>query len=285
MFATVLAVGDQQAQVTIEGGTISVELGGERHVHALLSDGWEVQTTTGRVRLGGRLLRQPAFEPLLTRVRNDPAQGMALRVPEPPALDGSLDGFDESAPLMLDHDDQYRRSEEPYLGPEVFSARASVNWDDDALYLAVDVRKSSPAFRPADAEPLEFDNDTEDIHSDGLQLYLQDPEGNVWGVLIVPDAGGQLRVRPAGGSDPHPESVRGAWMLTDEGYRVTVAIAPDFWPDLTMQEQVRFDLAVNEMRDERQRRAGQLIWSGGGGWVYLRGDRQDASRLGVLDLA
>jgi hypothetical protein len=48
---------------------------------------------------------------------------------------------------------------------------------------------------------------------------------------------------------------------------------------------VRFDLAVNEMRDERQRRAGQLVWSGGGGWVYLRGDGQDASRLGVLDLA
>jgi hypothetical protein len=74
-------------------------------------------------------------------------------------------------------------------------------------------------------------------------------------------------------------------MLTDEGYRVTVALAPDFWPDLAMLEQVRFDLAVNEMRDERQRRAGQLVWSGGGGWVYLRGDGQDASRLGVLDLA
>lgn len=285
MFATVLAVGDRQAQVSIEGGTISVELGGERHVHALLSDGWEVQTATGRVRLGGRLLRQPAFEPLLTRVRNDPASGTALRVPEPPALDGSAEGFDESAPLMLDHDDQYRRSEEPYLGPEVFSARASVNWDDEALYVSVDVLKASPVFRPADAAPLAFDNDAEDIHSDGVQIYLQDPEGGVWGVLVVPDAGGTLRVRPAGGSDASPGSVRGAWMLTDEGYRVTVALAPDFWPDLAMLEQVRFDLAVNEMRDERQRRAGQLVWSGGGGWVYLRGDGQDASRLGVLDLA
>jgi hypothetical protein len=52
-----------------------------------------------------------------------------------------------------------------------------------------------------------------------------------------------------------------------------------------MLEQVRFDLAVNEMRPGRLRRAGQLVWSGGGGWVYLRGDWQDASRLGVLDLA
>jgi hypothetical protein len=27
-----------------------------------------------------------------------------------------------------------------------------------------------------------------------------------------------------------------------------------------------------------------LVWSGGGGWVYLRGDRQDPARFGVLEL-
>lgn len=285
IFATLLALGDEAAVVSIEGGTVIVNADGERHVHVLLSDGWEVQTPAGRVRLGGHLLRQPAFEPLLTRVRNDPARGTALRVPDPPALDGSADGFDDSMPLMLDHDDQYRRSEEPYEGPEAFSARASVNWDDDALYVDVEVVKASPAFRPADAAPLEFDNDAEDIHSDGLQLYLLDPEGALWGVLVVPAADGHLRVFPAGGSDADPASVQGAWKLTDDGYRVTLALAPDFWPDLAMQEEVRFDLAVNEMRPGRQRRAGQLIWSGGGGWVYLRGDWQDASRLGVIDLA
>lgn len=283
--ATLLTAGDQPCSISIEGGTVIVELDGERHVHALLSDGWEIQTPAGRIRLGGHLLRQPAFEPLLTRVRNDPARGTALRLPEPPALDGSPDGFDERMPLMLDHDDQYRRSEDPYEGPEVFGARASVNWDDDALYVDVDVLKMSPTFRPADAAPLEFDNDAEEIHSDGLQLYLQDPEGELWGVLIVPEAGGGLRVRPAGGSAADPASVRGGWMLTDGGYRVTLALAPDFWPDLAMLQQVRFDLAVNEMRPGRLRRAGQLVWSGGGGWVYLRGDSQDVSRLGVLDLA
>ncbi len=284
-FATLLAVGDEAGSISVEGGTIIVELGGERHVHALLSDGWEVQAPGARVRLGGHLLRQPDFEPLLTRVRNDPARGAARRVPEPPALDGSAEGFDESMPLTLDHDDQYRRSEDPYEGPEVFSARASVNWDDDALYVNVDVLKSSPTFRPGDAAPLQFDNDADDIHSDGLQLYLQDPEGELWGVLVVPDRGGQLRVRPASGSAADPASVQGAWTLTDDGYRVTLALAPDFWPDLAMRPQVRFDLAVNEMRPGRLRRAGQLVWSGGGGWVYLRGDSQDASRLGVLDLA
>jgi hypothetical protein len=39
------------------------------------------------------------------------------------------------------------------------------------------------------------------------------------------------------------------------------------------------------MHPGRLRRAGQLVWSGGGGWVYLRGDRQSPEALGVLELA
>jgi hypothetical protein len=39
------------------------------------------------------------------------------------------------------------------------------------------------------------------------------------------------------------------------------------------------------MQPERLRRAGQLAWSGGGGWVYLRGDRIHQSELGLLELA
>jgi hypothetical protein len=38
------------------------------------------------------------------------------------------------------------------------------------------------------------------------------------------------------------------------------------------------------MQPGRERRAGQLVWSGGGGWVYLRGDRQSAADLGRLEL-
>ena len=67
---------------------------------------------------------------------------VALQIAEPPALDGTLDGFDADEPLQLDHEDQYRRSEEPYAGPEEFSASALVNWTDEALYLGVDVVKA-----------------------------------------------------------------------------------------------------------------------------------------------
>src|SRR6266576_6864212 len=47
---------------------------------------------------------------------------------------------------------------------------------------------------------------------------------------------------------------------------------------------VGFDLIVNELLPGRLRRTGQLVWSGGNGWVWLRGDRQDPSRFGVLEL-
>jgi hypothetical protein len=47
---------------------------------------------------------------------------------------------------------------------------------------------------------------------------------------------------------------------------------------------VGFDLLVNRREPGRERRSGQLVWSGGGGWVYLRGDRQDPASFGVLEL-
>ena len=78
--------------------------------------------------------------------------------------------------------------------------------------------------------------------------------------------------------------VRGSWRRTESGYCVTVAIP---WPDGAYPHaggRVRFDLIVNEMLPGRQRRVGQLVWSGGGGWVWLRGDRQDPSRFGILEL-
>ncbi|HZA93320.1 MAG TPA: hypothetical protein VE420_11890, partial [Gemmatimonadales bacterium] len=65
---------------------------------------------------------------------------------------------------------------------------------------------------------------------------------------------------------------------------VTLAIKPPGWTDVRLGDQIEFDLLINEMQPERLRRAGQLVWSGGGGWVWLRGVRQDPSRFGTLEL-
>jgi len=66
---------------------------------------------------------------------------------------------------------------------------------------------------------------------------------------------------------------------------MTLALAVPGWPPAPTEGETRLDLVVNEMRPGRLRRAGQLVWSGGGGWVYLRGDRQDPARFGLLTLA
>ena len=277
--------------VGVKGSVIEVETtsGVDRHSPSPL--GWEVTAPARRVRLSGARDPEPPFQPLIELDLPQPAVGAALRVDRPPALDGTGDGFDTSEPLRLELEDQYRRSEEPYSGPEDFSAIAHVGWDDEALYLAVEVTKPDLCFRAAAAPPLRLDNEPDDIHSDGVQLYLRDLEGgDVSGFLVVPEVeggrldGGGVRVRGAGESPGAPRSVHGAWRRTEQGYRITLAVAWPEWQRAHVGGQVGFDLIINEMLPGRKRRAGQLVWSGGNGWVWLRGDRQDPARIGILEL-
>jgi hypothetical protein len=272
--------------VRASGELIEVELdrGVDRHVRT--DEGWEVTAAGGAVTLRGR--RRPALStdrPLIDHQRPEPMRGAAPHCFEPPALDGTLDGFHEVEPLALDHEDQYRRSEEPYPGPEEFSAVVLPAWGEGELYLAIAVTAPEPVFRPTTAPPLLLDNEPDDVHSDGVQLYLRpEPSGPVYGFLVVPDpAGGALRVQSAAGTAGHPEMVRGAWERTDTGYTVTLAVAIPGWEPRS-EDELGFDVLVNRRTPERDRRSGQLVWSGGGGWVYLRGDRQDPAAFGVLDL-
>jgi heparinase II/III-like protein/alginate lyase len=290
--------------VRVQGGVIEIETVGEGiHRHAATALGWEIALNSGRIRLAGARAPQPPFEPLLVLDKATPAVGAALRAAVPPPLDGSVDGFDTSESLRLELEDQYRRSEEPYAGADEFSAVAYAAWDDDALYLAVDVVKPDLCFRPGGAAPLRLDNEPDDIHSDGLQVYLGGDGGRgtlkdsltvagdeCVGYLIVPESDGRgLRVRAASDTASGPRDVRGAWRRTARGYCVTLGIAWPQWREggghrAHVGGRLRFDLLVNEMLPGRTRRAGQLVWSGGNGWVFLRGDRQDPARFGVLEL-
>jgi hypothetical protein len=234
------------------------------------------------------LRRTPAASlarPLIDPNRPTPVSGIAVRLMDPPALDGSLDPFDFSAPLELDHEDQYRRSEEPYAGPEEFSATAAVNWEGDTLYLGIEVRKPELMVRGDDAVPLRLDNEPDDIHADGVQVYLRPgAEHPVYGFLIVPSSDdGSIRVHPVGATASQSGSVRGAWQPTESGYILSVGVTLPEWEPRPGDE-IGFDLLVNRIEPGRERRSGQLVWSGGGGWVYLRGDRQDPSSFGMLEL-
>lgn len=267
-------------------GAIEVETtaGVDRHVATV--EGWEVQTPTESLRLAGNRRIPTPFVPLVLKDRPLVSHGAAFQIMDAPALDGTLDGFEPGEPLQLDHEDQYRRSEEPYAGPEEFSAAATVNWSDEALFLAVDVVKPEVIPRDPKARPFRLDNEPDEIHADGIQVYVSLPgEDAVVGLLIVPSTeNGALIVRGIAGTAGSPEMVRGGWQPTETGYRITAAISPPGWSPVRGGETIGFDLLVNEMQSGRLRRAGQLVWSGGGGWVWLRGDRQDPARFGVLEL-
>ncbi len=291
-FVTVLEYGKRGTAVLgmrLSGDLVEIKTPSGTERHRFAGNEWTIEQGGSRIGLATvRAPQQPgAMLDLEPAVRPTAA---ALRVPAPPALDGSLEGFDPAEPLLLELEDQYRRSEEPYSGPEDFAARVFANWDDDALYLAIVVHKQELEFRSAEAPPLRLDNEPDDIHSDGVQVYLSEASevgdgGTSWGYLVVPDPGGSaIRTRVVSDAAGDAHSVRGAWRRTSEGYCVTLAIA---WPEGLLTHvggRVGFDVIVNEMAPGRERRVGQLAWSGGGGWVWLRGDRQDPRRHGILEL-
>jgi hypothetical protein len=207
----------------------------------------------------------------------------AVFVDPAPPLDGSLRGFNRSMPLAMDEEYQYFRSEAAYEGAEVFAATAYVNWSDDELYLGLEVIKPDVILRGPEATPLGLDNEPDDINADGMQVYVRGIDHHVRAWLVRPIADGLIASRPIGtGADAGP--VTGAWQRTPTGYCLTVRLPAPGLATIRRNERLGFDLIVNEMRAGRVRRAGQLIWSGGPGWVYLRGDRHDPSHFGELEL-
>jgi hypothetical protein len=67
------------------------------------------------------------------------------------------------------------------------------------------------------------------------------------------------------------------WRRTPTGWQLLARIDRDALG--SADAPIGLDVIVNEMPPWRERRRGQLLLSGGGGWAFLRGDRQDADRL------
>jgi hypothetical protein len=281
--AAVLDWGGGVADATLAGEELIVREGGAEIRIRVAEQSATIEEPGGIRALAGA---QTAAGPIrrVLRERPSPVTGEAVRIDQPPSLDGTLDGFDLSAPIELADELHYRRSENPYEGPERFSATAFVNWDERALYLAVDVAKPDVVVRAPNEPPLDLDNEPDDIHSDGIQVYYARRGEPPTGYLIRPAPDGGLWARPIPGGPDEPVELAGASARSEVGYLITVALP---CPGLEQQRErpaIEFELAVNEMRPGRVRRAGQLAWSGGGVWVYLRGDRPGPASLGVLRL-
>ncbi len=272
-------------EVLVSNDIITVVTGGGKTEIRLAQGAATIGTNAGPVALGGLRPVPAAPKPLMTD-RPIRTEGRALRIGEPPVLDGSLDGFDERAPLEMADEGHYFRSEEPYPGPEEFSATAFVNWDAGHLYLAVQVQKPEVVVSPEGTAPLRLDNEPDDIHADGIQVYYQvGDEGEPRAFLIRPDEAGGILVRALDPEDAGlAAEITGGSAWLELGYSLTVRLPCPELDRASGQEPVLFDVAVNEARPGRIRRAGQLVWGGGNGWIYLRGDRRDPRRWGTLKL-
>jgi hypothetical protein len=144
----------------------------------------------------------------------------------------------------------YRRSELPYGAAGTFEQTLAL-------------REAAPA--------LGLDNEADDIHADGVQLYLGDAGWE--GYVALPDPHSErMSIREVAGTSADAARCEGRWARTDTGYTLVVTV--DVGRPLHRGDSVLVGMVVNEMYPERERRAGQLALGGGGGWVYLRGDRE-----------
>jgi hypothetical protein len=180
-------------------------------------------------------------------------------------------------PLGREH---YRRSESSWEEAGRPTAEVRLSTEGDDLVISIDVNKLPTVFAPAREEnPL--DNEHPDINSDGAQVHAWIPEVGqcVW--LFVPESQPQVRVsrRHGGEADTPPESEPSAqWHVIPGGWSMTMRLprrlgaGPPFTHFL-------LDVIVNEIAPGRERRRGQLVLSGGGDWIYLRGDRQSPAHF------
>ncbi|HEY5441266.1 MAG TPA: hypothetical protein VIJ90_08310, partial [Gemmatimonadaceae bacterium] len=172
----------------------------------------------------------------------------------------------------------YRRSELTWQ--DAGAPRATVTVTRPTLGTAlveVEVLASERIFVPRNTEnPL--DNEPASINGDSVQLYAIAGARSA-GLLLVPDTN-SVSVRPVDGWT-NDLSVDACWRPTSSGYRLEATLhigggAPEF----------SLDVIVNEVVSGRARRRGQLVLSGAAGeFIYLRGDRNDPSRLLRFSLA
>jgi len=175
----------------------------------------------------------------------------------------------------------YRQSERSHAARGATAAAVSVAAQGEALLVRASVTKTVVVARAADAPDPGLDNEPADIHSDGVQIYVG--RDRWMGVLAVPELEtGTVRVRAVAGTAPCPDAVTGASRRTEEGYEMVLRVptgAP--W---RRGDRFGFTVTVNEMVPGRERRSGQLALAGGG-WVWLRGDRESPGDAVTAEIA
>ena len=247
---------------------------GAVHRHRPTADGWQITHEHEEVRRQVAL-RGSQARPVPTPVESAPATSPEPAVHRiPPVADARRDRSFRPLRFPL-AEESYRRSELAWQDAGRPRAVVSLSASEATLHLDVAVEKDDPvAFVPR-REHNPLDNEHPDINSDGLQIHLALP-GAMQGVLtwlLVPEPGGDtVRVTPPEGGPP----VAASCALTGGGYVIRVSM---LLPREAARNGFLLDVIINDISPDRQRRRGQLVMSGGAGWVYLRGDRQPLDRM------
>ena len=269
------------ARVTIDANDIVIERDdGRVDTVTLADDGVRIVDGSRRVtRLRGILQPLPPASPSSSREPRPPGVRCQL-LDQVPGLDGYFDAVAPDTVVSLGRT-HYRRSESDYPGEDAFTARVAISAHAHRLYVGVEVRKPRVLFRAADAHDPQLDNETPDIHSDGVQFYVD--RGGWCGFVAIPEEGGErVRVRPVAGTMAVAGQLTGTWRRTADGYVMLLQF--DARAAFIAGEQVLVQVVVNEMQPGRWRRAGQLALVGGGGWIYLRGDRESPAAAAMAEV-
>ena len=260
------------SDVSTRDGSLVVRHGDtERHEHARREGGWTITLHNGGARssidLGRRRsVSSPRASAPRVDVLADADQRLRIRAGH--------------APLAFDLGERaYRRSEEDWSGAGGPRAIVSLTATQQYLVIEIAVQKSELVFRAPDAADPALDNEHPDIHSDGVQLYVAAPGWDrpaAW--LAVPEQPEpRVRTRVVDGARGGIALTAG-WNRERAGYAMRFEIPLDaLGTGRTLP--VGLDVIVNEMASGRVRRRGQLVLSGGGGWIYLQGDRQSPARF------
>jgi hypothetical protein len=252
---------------------------GTRDQHRRSASGWQIDHS-GRDEPRTTQLRGLVRQPDHPSVRQFPA-------PEPRAF-----SLRPSARLKFSlGSDQYRRSEESWDEAGRPTARIelcyvpAVGSQPNELRIDLEMSKSGPlTFAPVDAANP-YDNEPPDISGDGVQLYLIDASGATGWVLVPVSASaeqGMVRTRLIEGWTAS-RSISATWRATAGGWALHLQIPFDAGAS---QHEFGLGIVINEKPPGRDRRRGQLVLGGApGGFVYLRGDREERERLPRFHIA
>ena len=255
---------------------------GSTHTHARIDAGWQVGVSgpdgVRLLRLGGnreRVASEPRTAPHEASLPTRQARHVIPFVEDDRVTGGSIPLAERKLMTLALGESHYRRSELPWREAGRPEATVRLAATRSHLHLSVRVRKQSPVVFAPPRATNELDNEDPDINSDGVQIHLADAPSDspvlTWLLVPDPDSDAVRIRRPAGGA-----ALTASWAPATDGYIIRCAL------ELTapMREHgFDLDLIVNEIPPGRERRRGQLVLSGGGDWIFLRGDRQARDRL------